>query len=242
VVMLLTSDEEIGTDAGLKHLRPVAEQCSAVFCTELPLPGGRAKTARSGVGTFSLKVHGIASHAGVDYSRGASAILELSRLIVRLHALTDLERGMQVSAGIIRGGSASNVIAAEAEAEIDFRFKSMEEGKLLEDQIRTLKPTDPRCSISFEGGINRPPLERSGGVIRLYERARALAAIMGMELGEGATGGGSDGSFTASMGIPTLDGLGADGGGAHATGEHIILSEIPRRAALLGAMIAAMEE
>ncbi len=242
VILLLTSDEEIGSECGLRHLRSIAGPCAAVLCAEPPLSGGKVKTARSGVGTFRLKVRGIAAHAGVDYSRGASAILELSRLIVELHAMTDLDRGIQVNAGVIRGGIASNVIAADAEADVDFRFKSTADGRLFEERIRSLKLSDARCKVSVEGGINHPPLERTDRVIRLYEKARALAADIGMELGEGSTGGASDGSHTAAMGIPTLDGLGVDGGGAHAIDEHVILSNIPRRAALLSNIIAIVDE
>jgi glutamate carboxypeptidase len=242
VWLFLTSDEEVGTETGLGYLRRIAPCCGAVLCAEPPLSGGRAKTARSGTGSFTLRVRGLQSHAGVDHAAGASAILELSRLVVILHGMNDQPRGILINVGVIRGGIAANVVAGEAEGQVDFRFKSMADGYWLENQIRSLRPVDPRCSIFLDGGINRPPLERTEAVKRLYETAKAEAAGLGLELGEGETGGGSDGSFTAAMGIATLDGLGVDGGGAHAVTEHVIVQDIPRRAALLCRLIENIEE
>ncbi len=241
VVFLFTSDEELGTEAGRAHLEEAARDCCAVLCLEPPLPGGKAKTFRKGVGTFHVKVAGIAAHAGVDHDKGANAIVELCRLLIRLQALTDYRRGITVSAGIIRGGTASNVVPDHAEAEVDFRVMTAADGRWVEEQAHALQPSDSRCAVEICGGLNRPPLERTEVVVRLYQRAREAAASIGMDLGEGSTGGGSDGSFTAAMGVPTLDGLGCAGGGAHAFNEHIEVADIPRRAAFLCRLLQAFD-
>lgn len=241
LVFFFTSDEEMGTDAGRVHLQKVAEECGAVLCLEPPLPGGKAKTFRKGVGGFQVKVTGVAAHAGIDHPKGANAILELCRLIIQFHALTDYQRGITVNAGTIKGGTASNVVPDHAEAEVDFRVATVSDGRWIEEQVRSLRPSDPRCTVEVCGGLNRPPLERTEAVIRLYEKARAAAAAVGMELGEGSTGGGSDGSLTAAMGIPTLDGLGCAGDDAHASNEHINVADIPRRAAFLCRFLQALD-
>lgn len=237
IVFLFTSDEEIGSRAGLPYLEATARNCCAVLCLEPSLPGGKVKTFRKGVGEFQIRVRGIPAHAGVDHEKGANAVLELSRLVVMLQNFTDYARGITVNVGRISGGTASNVVAANAEADVDFRVPTVSDGRWLEGQIRALKPSDPRCSLDIQGGMNRPPLERTTEVIALYQKARSLAAVLGMDLGEGSTGGGSDGSYTAAMGIPTLDGLGVEGDGAHALHEHIVVDDIPRRAALLTMLI-----
>jgi glutamate carboxypeptidase len=242
VLFFFTPDEEIGSAGGLPLLTPIAKACRAVLVVEPPLPGGKAKTFRKGVGRFHLRVEGVAAHAGVDLEKGANAILELSRQVIKLQKMTDYERRVSVSVGTARGGSAVNVVPDHAEAEVDFRFSTLRDGRRLERRIKRLRPVDARCSIELEGGINRPPLERTPGVLGLYERARAIAASIGMELGEGETGGGSDGSFTAALGIPTLDGLGVEGGGAHAVHEHILVSDVPRRAALLGLLAQELSQ
>jgi len=241
VRFFFTSDEEIGTEAGLSHLREAASSCSAVICLEPPLSGGKAKTFRKGVSGYRIRVHGISSHAGVDHAGGANAIAELCRHVLSLQAMTDYDRGISVSVGKIRGGAASNVVPAEAEAEVDVRAATGGDLNRMDDRIRSLKPHDGRCTIVIDGGVNRPPLERTDGVIGLFHKAREVAAEFGMNLAEGSTGGGSDGSFTASMGIPTLDGLGVNGEGAHAEHEHIEIADIPRRAALLCRLIQAIE-
>lgn len=233
VLFFFTPDEEIGSAGGLPLLTPIAKACRAVLCVEPPLSGGRAKTFRKGVGRFHLRVSGVAAHAGVDHEKGANAVLELSRQVIKLQKMTDYERGITVSVGMVRGGSAVNVVPESAEADVDFRFSTLKDGRSLERRVKRLRPGDVRCNIEVEGGINRPPLERTPAVSGLYERAKVLAASLGMELGQGETGGGSDGSFTAALGIPTLDGIGVDGDGAHAAHEHILVSDLPRRAALL---------
>jgi glutamate carboxypeptidase len=237
VVFFFTSDEEIGTAAGLPHLRREAAGCRAVLCLEPSLPGGRVKTFRKGVGGFRVRVEGVAAHAGVDHEKGANAIAELSRQVLLLQAMTDYARGVTVNVGTMTGGSASNVVPAAAEAQVDVRVSTLEDAERLEREVRALEPFHRRCALRIEGGLNRPPLERTPAVVGLYERARAVASELGMELGEGSTGGGSDGSFTAAMGIPTLDGLGVEGDGAHAVHETIVVADIPRRAALLGGLL-----
>jgi len=241
VRILFTGDEETGTAGGLPFLKESATGCRAVLCLEPPLPGGKAKTFRKGVGVFRIRVRGIAAHAGVEPERGASAILELCRQVVTLHGMNRPDSGISVSAGIIRGGTASNVVPAEGEAEVDVRIASIEQGIALEAGIRGLRPFDSRCSLEIVGGMNRPPLERTEAVVDLYRKARAAAMELGRTLGEGGTGGGSDGSFTAAMGIPTLDGLGVDGGGAHAEDEHVEISDLPWRAALLCRLLEALD-
>ncbi len=233
VVFLFTGDEEIGTSEGLLHLERTARECAAVLCLEPPLAGGKAKTFRKGVGCFTLRVTGLSAHAGVEPEKGANAILEMSRQIIRLDELNDKERGTTITTGVVKGGTASNVVPAEAEAQIDVRVSSVKAGAAVEAAIRGLQAFDLRCSLTVEGGMNRPPLERTPAVVVLYHKARSAALELGMDLGEGSTGGGSDGSFTAAMGIPTLDGLGVQGGGAHAPNEYIEIGNIQKRAALL---------
>ncbi len=240
VMFFFTSDEEIGTGAGLPHLEAAAGNCAAVLCLEPPLPGGGAKTFRKGVSTYRIRVKGIASHAGLAHDAGANAIVELCRQALAVQEMTDYRRGITVSVGKIQGGTASNVVPAEAEAELDVRSATSADAGMMDRCIRGLTRHDQRCSILITGGINRPPLERSERVIALYLKARDVAAELGMELGEGSSGGGSDGSFTASLGIPTLDGLGVDGAGAHAADECIELADIPRRAALICRLIQAI--
>ncbi len=241
VVFLFTGDEETGTAGGLPHLRRHAAGCRAVLCLEPPLPGGLAKTSRKGVGVYRLSVQGISAHAGVEPEKGASAILELSRQVTLLDDWNDREAGTAITVGRIRGGTASNVVPAEAEAEIDVRVVNSEKGRAIEERMRCLRPYDNRCTLQLAGGMNRPPLERTLAVLDLYQRARLAALEMGWELGEGASGGGSDGSFTAAMGIPTLDGLGVEGDGAHAEHENIEIGNIPRRAALLCRLLETLD-
>ena len=245
VVLLLNPDEETGSRVSRPHTERIARECEAVFVLEPAqgLPGSRDnaayKTARKGVGDYRLHVTGVASHAGVDFQRGHSAILELARLLPQVAAFTDLTSGLTVNPGVIGGGTRSNVVAAEAWAQVDVRIARMADAQRVDALFHGLRVTDPACSLTVTGGINRPPMERSDGTVRLFERARALAASLGFELNEAATGGGSDGNFTAGVGIPTLDGMGAVGEGAHAAHESILLDDLLPRTALLAAMIAA---
>jgi glutamate carboxypeptidase len=240
VVFFFTPDEETGTAHGLPLLEAAARSCDTVLCLEPPLPGGKAKTSRKGVGQFHVAVEGIAAHAGLDHERGANAIVELSRIVIQMQEMTDYGSGVTFSVGTVRGGIAVSVVPAYAEAAVDFRFVTPEQGRSLEERVRGLRPSDARCRLAVTGGIERPPLERTREVAALFEKASSIAAAVGMPFGEGSSGGGSDGSFTAAMGKPTLDGLGVDGGGAHAEDEHIVIPDIPRRAAFLCGLLRSM--
>ena len=238
VTLLLTCDEEIGSKTSRDLIEQEARRAVAAFVLEPPIPGGIIKTGRKGIGGFTLKVTGRAAHAGLDPSQGINAIVELSHQTLRLAALNDFARGITVNVGVAQGGTTSNVVPAEASAKIDFRFWTMEDGAYLEETIRNLQPVLDGAKLELLGGINRPPMERSEKNLALYELAKSCAAELGFDLKEGKVGGGSDGNFTAALGIPTLDGLGVDGAGAHAEHEHIILADIPRRAALLTRLLA----
>lgn len=239
VIVLLHSDEEIGSPCSRALTEKVARECSAVFVLE---PGqglqGAYKTARKGVGDYAVHVHGVAAHSGVDFEKGHSAILEMARLIEKISSFTDLKIGLTVNPGTIQGGTRTNVIAADAHAEIDVRIARMRDAVRIEKLFRSLRPTDRACTIKISGGMNRPPMERSKGTVRLFRQANELAHELGFGLEEASTGGGSDGNFTAALGIPTLDGMGAVGEGAHATHECIFLEHLAPRTALLAAMIA----
>ena len=239
VVVLLVSDEEIGSPVSRAVTEKIAQECSAVFVLE-PAQGlqGAYKTARKGVGDYSVHVRGVAAHSGVDFEKGHSAVLELARLIEKISGFTDLKTGLTVNPGKIFGGTRTNVIAAEAQAEVDVRIARMRDAARVERLFRGLKTSNRACTLTITGGMNRPPMERSRGTVALFQRAKELARDMGFELEEASTGGGSDGNFTAALGIPTLDGMGAVGEGAHATHESIVMSEMVKRTALLAAMIA----
>jgi glutamate carboxypeptidase len=199
---------------------------------------GKLKTARKGVGDYSVIVRGFASHAGVDFQNGASAIVELARQIEKISEFTQIERGITVNPGVVSGGTRTNVIAAEARVDVDIRIARLKDAAALDKKFRGLKPVDRRCKIEVTGGLNRPPMERTAAIAELFARARELAAAMGVEIEESATGGGSDGNFTAALGIPTLDGLGGVGEGAHAVNESILVNRIADRTALLASMVA----
>jgi len=214
----LVSDEEEGSDSSRASTEKFASQCEAVFVCEPAGPGGALKTARKGVGGFLIKVTGHASHAGLDFEKGQSAILELSHQIQAVSRLTDLGRGITMNVGIIRGGTRTNVVAAEAVAEVDLRIARKSDGPVMERRLKALKPVNKKCSLTIEGGVNRPPLERTKQVAALFQTAQKIALELGFPLAEIAVGGGSDGNFTGGLGIPTLDGLGAVGGTAEAGG------------------------
>jgi glutamate carboxypeptidase len=201
---------------------------------------GAVKTARKGVGEYALRVRGVAAHAGLAPGKGHSAILELARQIAAVAQLNNLRQGLSVNPGVIRGGTRTNVVAAEASVEIDVRIKSAKQASAVDRKLRSLKPFDKRCQLEVTGGINRLPMERTAGVAALYKEAQKIASHVGWKLEEAAVGGGSDGNFTAGMGIPTLDGMGGVGEGAHAVHEFIVLSELPRRALLLAGMIESV--
>ncbi|HKF47970.1 MAG TPA: M20 family metallopeptidase [Terracidiphilus sp.] len=237
VILLLNSDEEVGSSASRPITEKLAAECAAVYVLE-PAQGLACKTARKGTGNWRVEVKGVAAHAGVDFEKGASAVRELARVIENVSSWTDLRRGLTVSVGVIGGGSKTNVIPAEAWAEVDARIARVADGPRIERRFSGLKPVDRRCALTVKGGINRPPMERTRGTVALYRRARALAADLGFTLDEAATGGASDGNFTSAMGIPTLDGLGAVGEGAHAVHESVLVEHIAPRTALLAALLA----
>jgi glutamate carboxypeptidase len=238
VTLLLVSDEEVGSASSRDLTEHLAKQSSAVLVLEPAHgPNGAVKTARKGVGSYTMKVEGRAAHAGLDFEKGQSAVLELARQICAISDLADRERRITINVGKVSGGTRSNVVPAEATASIDVRIRTKDEAAEIHRSLTSLKRFNPNCKLTITGGINRPPLERTDGVIALYENARALAAEIGWDLEEAAVGGGSDGNFTAALGIPTLDGLGAVGGGAHSPEEFVVVSELPRRAALLAALI-----
>jgi glutamate carboxypeptidase len=238
VTVFLVSDEEVGSESSRALTEALAKQSAAV-CVLEPAAGlrGAVKTERKGVGEYTLRVQGIAAHAGLDPTKGHSAILELARQITAIAKLNNLEQGLSLNAGVIRGGTRTNVIAAEASADIDARIRHAKQAAALDRKLRALKPFDKQCKLTLEGGINRMPMERTKGVAALYQKAKAIAREIDWKLPEAAVGGGSDGNFTAALGIPTLDGMGGVGQGAHAIHEHIVISELPRRALLLAAMI-----
>ena len=240
VTLLLNSEEEVGSPVSRAITERLALQSSAVFVLE-PAQGLAYKTARKGVGQYNLAVTGVASHSGVDFERGHSAVLELAKLVQTVSGFTDLKRGLTVNCGVIAGGTRSNVVAAQASAEVDVRIARAADAKHIDKQFRSLKVSDPHCRLEINGGINRPPMERKAGTIALFKQAKKLAAGLGFALDEAATGGGSDGNFTAGLGVPTLDGMGAVGAGAHAAHEHVVVEHLVPRAALLAAMIGSSD-
>jgi glutamate carboxypeptidase len=238
IIMLLNSEEEVGSPVSRPITESLAAECSAVYVLE-PAQGLAYKTARKGTGNWRIDVSGIAAHAGVDFEKGASAIRELARIVETVSGWTDLKRGLTVSAGLAGGGTKTNVIPAEAWAEIDVRIARKADAPRIERKFAALKPVDMRCTLAFTGGINRPPMERTRGTVSLYRRAHALAHELGFSLPEASTGGASDGNFTSALGIPTLDGMGAVGEGAHARHESVLLEHLAPRTALLAAMLIA---
>jgi glutamate carboxypeptidase len=238
VVLQLNADEEVGSTTSRALTEEAARRSHRVLVLE---PGtgltGKIKTARKGTGSYRITVHGKASHAGVDFEAGASAIVELARQIERVAGFTDLTRGVTVNPGVVSGGTRSNVVAAEAHADVDIRIARLKDAPALDRKFRALRPIDKRCRVEVTGGLNRPPMERSSGIRDLFGRARDLAREIGVELEESSTGGGSDGNFTAALGIPTLDGLGGVGEGAHALNESILVDRIADRTALLAKLL-----
>jgi len=243
VIVLSVCDEEIGSHASREVTESLAKRCAAVLVLE-PAQGlkGAVKTARKGVGDYFLRVTGKAAHAGVDFASGASAIVELARQIQAIAGLTGLRPGLTVNPGMVRGGTRTNVIAAEAEVGIDIRVARNADAAFIDRRLRRLRPFNRQCKLEIHGTLNRPPMERKAAIARLFSQARTLARTLdkSWKLEEASTGGGSDGNFTAALGIPTLDGLGAVGEGAHAAHESALIREIPRRAALLAALIAGV--
>jgi glutamate carboxypeptidase len=240
ITLLLNTDEELHSDHSRELIEAMAKKSAAVLVFEPSAQNGAVKTARKGVGEFNVKVTGVASHAGLNLKAGANAVVELARQIERITAFTDLERGMTVSVGTIRGGTRPNVVPAYAEAVVDARIARAKDAARLQKLFRRLRIFNKKCKLEVSGGINRMPMERTDGVIGLYQKAKTVARELGFRLGEASVGGGSDGNFTAALGIPTLDGLGAVGEGAHALNESIVIAELPRRVALVAGLLRAI--
>jgi glutamate carboxypeptidase len=237
IVLLLNTDEEVGSPASRPITERLAAECGAVFVVE-PAQGLAYKTARKGVGDWRIDVTGVAAHAGLDFEKGANALSELARIVETVAGWTNLKRGVTVNLGVMGGGYKSNVIPAQAWAEIDVRVASKADGPRIERKFATLKPTDKRCTLTIAGSISRPPMMRTRGTVRLYRQAQALAAELGFPLEEAHSGGASDGNFTSALGIPTLDGMGAVGEGAHAPHESILVEHLAPRTALLAGLLA----
>lgn len=238
---LFTTDEEIGSNSSRALIEEEARASAAVLVFEPALPGGGLKTARKGVGTFRLDLHGVSAHAGIAPADGASAITEMARQVLALERLQAPARGTTINAGLISGGSRGNVIAERAQAEFDVRVSDAAEQRRIEQAFAALTSVDPRVRLAWTGAFERPPLERGPHVQRLFALAREAGAQMGLEVREGATGGASDGNFTAALGVPTLDGLGAIGDGAHARHEHVDVASLPDLAALAAGILLAID-
>ena len=237
VTVLLTSDEEMGSPSSRELIEREAGAADAVLVLEPSLPGGGIKTSRKGVGRFTIMATGRAAHAGIDPSRGINAIEEIAHQIVLLQGMSDRARGTTVTVGVVQGGTRVNVVPAEAAVEIDVRITSNEEAARITELIRALRPRLPGATLHIRGGINRPPMERTSDTGRLFEIARKIGEELGIRIEEGSTGGASDGNFTAAMGIPTLDGLGPIGDGAHSLEEYVEIASLPERAALIAGLI-----
>ncbi len=238
VRVLLVSDEEVGSESSRKLTEELARQSEAVLVLEPALGSkGALKTARKGIAEYGIKITGKSAHSGLDFEHGESAVIELARQILTISDMVDLKRGITLNCGIVRGGSRTNVIPAEASALVDVRVPTATDAKAIDKKLRNLKPINPNCKVEVVGEMNRPPMERSPAIAALCKKAFNIVREMGWTLEESAAGGGSDGNFTAALGIPTLDGLGGVGEGAHASHESVIISELPRRAALLARLI-----
>jgi glutamate carboxypeptidase len=237
ITILLSCDEEVGSHTGREHVEREAANAEACYVFE-PSLDGKVKTGRKGTGMFTLTAHGIPAHAGLEPEKGASAVLEISRQIERLHQLNNVDAGTTINVTTVKGGTATNVIPEFAQCDIDVRFTSAAEAERIEKSIRGLTPVDSRVSLIVDGEINRPPMERSPAVVKLFEQAREAAASFDYELGEAQVGGGSDGNFVAALGVPVLDGLGIAGAGAHTMHEHILVSDIAKRATLVTLLLS----
>jgi glutamate carboxypeptidase len=240
VTMVWTTDEEIGSGTSRETIETEARQSAAVLVLEPALPGGALKTARKGCGEFEITVHGVAAHAGLDPGKGASAIHELAAQIGVIERFQDLPNGISVNVGIVSGGSRPNVVAEEARATIDVRAPTREAAQAVEAALRGLHPQRPGTRLTIRGGFERPAMERTAAVAGLFARASEVASSLRRELREGSAGGGSDGNFTAALGVPTLDGLGAIGDGAHAAHEHVDVTALPWRAALIAGLLSSL--
>lgn len=239
VVLLIVSDEEVGSPTSRRVTEAEAKRSNIVLVLE---PGtgltGKLKTARKGIGHYVISIEGKAAHAGVDFGNGASAILEAASQIEKISAITNTKRGITVNPGVMSGGIRSNVIAAEARIEVDARAISLRDAETVDRKLKALRPVDKRCKVQVEGGLNRPPMERTKAIAKLFRQAQQIGTKLDLTLEESSTGGGSDGNFTAALGVPTLDGLGGVGEGAHASNESILVDRIADRVALLAGLLS----
>jgi glutamate carboxypeptidase len=240
ITFLYVSDEEVGSPTSRAHIEAAARDARYVLVTEPARDGGKVVTARKGVARFDMKITGIAAHAGAKHEDGRSAIRELARQILELEAMTDYAAGVTVNVGVVAGGTRANVIAAEASAQIDMRVPTIELGEKLVDKILNLKPFDPDVRIEVTGELNRPPFEKSEAGAALFGHAQIVAKEIGIDLQDLKTGGGSDGNFTAPF-VPTLDGLGVDGKGAHTNYEQLYISSLAPRSKLLLRLFETLE-
>jgi glutamate carboxypeptidase len=232
-VAIFNSEEEVGSPESRELIEEEGRRSRYCLVLEPPTAEGHLKTFRKGVGGLRLRVTGKPAHAGADHAQGVSAIQELAHQVLRLHSFTDYAAGVTFNVGVIRGGTRSNVVAEAAEADVDFRVPTLALADAILERVKAIGPTLPGVQIKLEGGLNRPPMERTPAIVTLYRRAAELAAEMGFKVGEGGTGGASDGNFVAALGTPVLDGLGAMGTGGHALDERVLVEQLPWRAALL---------
>jgi glutamate carboxypeptidase len=240
IVLLLTPDEEVGSPTSRWLIEQEAAQAATVLIPEPAGAGGACVTARKGVGRFTMRVEGRGTHAGSAFEDGASAIVELSHQIIGLHRMVDIDRGITLNAAPIWGGSRPNVIAPDAGCEIDLRVNSAADGVLMEEKLLGLTPKTAGCRVTVEGGMNRPPYTESPAIAALYAHAQGIAQQVGLALPKQHRGGGSDGNFSAALGVPTLDGLGCPGAGAHASHEHILWGHLAQRAALMAGLLETL--
>ena len=235
--VLFTCDEEFRSATSRDLIEDAARTAAVAFVLESPLPGGVLKTARKGTATYAIAIEGRAAHAGVEPEKGVNALSELAHQIQAIHALADPKRGTTLNVGVARGGTRSNVVPAQAEAEVDLRSSELAESQRVDRAMLSLAPHLPGARVTVTRRSQKPPMERTPQIAALFQRARAIGAGMGVTLDEGSTGGGSDGNLTAAAGVPTLDGLGPEGEGAHAENEHILVESLPRRAALIAGLL-----
>jgi glutamate carboxypeptidase len=241
IVLLLTPDEEVGSPTSRRWIEREAEAAACVLIPEPAGQGGACVTARKGVGRFVMRVEGRGAHSGGNFQEGASAVVELARQIMRIHELVDLDRGITLNAAPVWGGSRPDVISPEAGCEIDLRVTSVADGAHMESLLLETTALTPGCRVVVEGGMNRPPFAEDAGILTLYDKARGIAETVGIALPRQHRGGGSDGNFTAAMGVPTLDGLGCPGSGAHASHEHILWQQLAPRAALMAGLLEELD-
>ncbi len=241
IVLLLTPDEEVGSPTSRQWIEREAEAAACVLIPEPAGQGGACVTARKGVGRFVMRVEGRGAHSGGNFQEGASAVVELARQIMRIHELVDLDRGITLNAAPVWGGSRPNVISPDAGCEIDLRVNSVADGAHMESLLLETTALTPGCRVVVKGGMNRPPFAEDAGIMTLYEKARGIAETVGIALPRQHRGGGSDGNFTAAMGVPTLDGLGCPGSGAHASHEHILWQQLAPRAALMAGLLEELD-